>query len=327
MYLSFDGGGSKLNAMLFDDEMNLLATAKSGGVNTTQGSWQDCLHNVNTCVQTLFENGAPERIKALYHIYIGPVQMLYTALEQYTKVEKICPLSEAQGGVLAGRASTSGIVAISGTGGTIGVVDGDTSDAIGGWGPMLGDQGSGAWIGQMAARAAVEYINGWGEKTLLTELIMEDWQCSEPWDMVKKVHESSAPFRTVATLTRTVGRAVRLGDAVAIRILDEAARYMAIQTQAALERFHPEGDGRNVVLCGGAWKTHPMFPQKYRTYMHERYPDVSIASPLFEHVCAGPVSVLLQRPECTKEAIIKTLSDKMSFFRIPDLFEEPIEKA
>ena len=35
-YISFDGGGTKLNGMMFDENLNLLGTGRSGGINLTQ---------------------------------------------------------------------------------------------------------------------------------------------------------------------------------------------------------------------------------------------------------------------------------------------------
>lgn len=65
-YFSVDGGGSKLNVMMFDEKMNLLGRGLSGGVYLTQTSMEDCQANVSDSLDQLFANGIPERIETVY---------------------------------------------------------------------------------------------------------------------------------------------------------------------------------------------------------------------------------------------------------------------
>ena len=103
---------------------------------------------------------------------------------------------------------------------------------VGSWGPILGDQGSGTWIGEQALRAAVAALEGLGQKD---DPLRPHPRALEPcpgYDLVQAIHKSPSPFAKVAQATRIVGEACAKGDAVAQAIVREAGELMARQTFA-----------------------------------------------------------------------------------------------
>ncbi len=319
--ISVDGGGSKLNAMMFDENMNLLGRGLSGGINLTQTSIEDCRANVCDCLDQLMKEGVPECIDALYITFVGPVRVFIEELEKRAKVGKIVPNDEARAGILAGNLTMNGIVALSGTGADIFYLGEEKHHVVGAWGPILGDQGSGSYIGQAAIREVVKLVNGWGEETVMLDLIMKEWHLKEPWGMVDVVHSSPAPFRKVASLTRVVGKAVEMGDAVAIRILRSAAQYMAVQTDSLFRQMEVPDDQKHVTLCGGAWKTHPLMFEAYKEYLRGMHPTATARRPMFEHVCAGPARYLLEERGMTHDEALSLMREKLPQYRL-DLDEK-----
>lgn len=315
-YISADGGGSKLNVMLFDEKMNLLGKGRSGGVNLTQTSLEDCRANVCDSLNQLFAGGVPDRVETLYITFVGPKDVFIDELRSRTHLERVVINPEGEAGMWAGRLRLKGVLALSGTGSGISIYnDEGRISGVGGWGPILGDEGSGSWIGQQALRAAVRFNNGWGPVTLLREMIMTEWEITDPWDMIRRVHKAAAPFRKVASLTRVVGRAADAGDAVALGILMEAAHYMALQTDSLFKRVRPTEDFMRITLCGGAWKTHPSMFEQYRKEVTELYPAAVVRKPLFEHVCAGPARFLIENGMPREEAI-RLMQTQFAEYRI-----------
>ncbi|NMA94958.1 MAG: hypothetical protein GX974_02850 [Clostridiales bacterium] len=295
--LAVDGGGTKLSMVLFDDELRLISKGLSGGVNVNQTSYEDSRANVVDCLRQVFGKEGNRQIDRLYVVFVGPVKILYEELEKYATVAEVKPLREAKAGLLAGFMRDEGILALSGTGSDVFYVRKDKrlNSVVGAWGPILGDQGSGTWIGQKAIRKVVAGIEGWREPTLMYELIKRDWQIDRGYEMVKKVHESVAPFRKVASLTRIVGEAARAGDRVALSILREAGELMAIQTDCIIKRENIPIEYQRVVCCGGAWKTHPLMYETFSKMLREMYPNITVEKPWFEHVLAGAVYEILKQ--------------------------------
>lgn len=305
--LAVDGGGTKLSAILFDEEFQLLGRGMSGGVNINHTSLEDIRANVVDCLEKVFGGETPAHIDRLYVVFVGPVKILYEELEKLTGVKEVIPLAESKAGLLAGAMKEEGILALAGTGSDIFYVrkDKKLNSVVGAWGPILGDQGSGTWIGQKALRAVVAAIEGWGEPTLIYDLIRQEWKLEKDFDMVHIIHRNVAPMRKVGSITPLVGKAANAGDAVALRIIREAGEIMAIQTDCLIRRQGIPEEFRRVVCCGGAWKTHPSMFNVFRQRLQEKYPGISVEKPWFEHVMAGATKEMLNRQVPVEQARIK----------------------
>lgn len=304
MILSVDGGGSKLRMVLFDDEFHLLEKGMSGGVNINQTSLKDSRANVVDCLGQVFRGKPLVHMDRLYVVFVGPVNILYEELAKYVTVGEIVTLSEAKAGLLAGALQEEGILALAGTGSDVFYVREEQAlnSVVGAWGPILGDQGSGTWIGQKALRGVVAAIEGWGKPTMIHELIRREWKLEKDFDMVHIIHRSMAPFRMVASVTPLVGEAAYAGDPVALQILRKAGLMMAIQTDCLIRRQRIPEQYRHVVCCGGAWKAHPSMFAAFHERLQKLYPGISVDKPWFEHVMAGPVLEILRQQVPVEQA-------------------------
>ncbi len=132
-------------------------------------------------------------------------------------------------GALAGRAGT--VLAV-GTGSVaVGVSDAGRVTALGGWGPWLGDDGGGAWLGREAVRSVLRAREGRGPETCLTEAVAR--RCGDLARLPQWLQADESPARTAATLTPDVLSAAESGDEVAGGIVARAARCWADLTIGA----------------------------------------------------------------------------------------------
>ena len=319
-YITLDAGGTKCNAILFDEELNICGRGLSGGVNTTQTSPEDSRANVVSCINQLFKDICPEEIACLYASFVGPVQVLLEELAKRTRVANTQILGEPKAGILAGALRKEGMLAIAGTGSDVFYITEKRKtghrDVVGGYGPILSDDGSGTWIGQQALRAVVRACDGWKPETMLKQMILDEWQIKDGWGMVSRIHGSVAPFRTVASVAPLVGCAAHAGDAVALGIIRDAGDVMAEQALCLMRRMDEiPPDHRCIVACGGAWKTHPLMFETFRARIKAEHPEIDVMKPCFEHVMAGPVKLLLDRGMGYDE-VRTLLSEKFSEYVI-----------
>lgn len=293
-YLTMDGGGSKLNALLYDDAFRVIARGRGGGVNTTQNDLSVSEKSVRDALSAIPADVT--EIERVCAVFVGPTALLRSILAERFRIGSLEFLGECQAGLLAGAAKTSGYLALSGTGSDVFYISPDGQrTAVGGWGPILGDQGSGAWIGLQAVRSAVRDDQGWGEHTLLTRMIFEKFGVTaRPFGLADIIYPDPSPYATIASCTRIVGEAARQGDHAALEILKEAGRKMALQMNVVLERTGDTGD-HSIVLCGGAWKTHPAMIGAFTEAVRENHPGFTVQRPWFEHVLAGAVVHALER--------------------------------
>ena len=118
-----------------------------------------------------------------------------------------------------------GILIIAGTGqNAIGrCADGSTVSA-GGWGPVIGDEGSGYWIGLEAIRAGLR-AHDRGVDTCLLREIEQFWDLPDLGSLVAHANERSRP--DFAGLTGVVVRCAESGDGLALSVLERAGEELA----------------------------------------------------------------------------------------------------
>ena len=87
---------------------------------------------------------------------------------------RILVVNDALIALQAGVGDAPGIVIVSGTGSiAYGRNDRGEASRAGGWGYVLGDEGSGYWIGRLALRAVVRHADGRGRATSLTPRLLD----------------------------------------------------------------------------------------------------------------------------------------------------------
>ena len=143
-----------------------------------------------------------------------------------------------------------GIVLIAGTG-SIAMGRGPEGRVLraGGWGPVLGDEGSAYALVLAGIRAVLGARDGWGERTaleacLLAVLGLRDWD-----EVVGAVSSGRLDRERIAAACPRLFAAAREGDGVAARIIADGAGCLGRQAAAVARRL---GLGPRVpVACTG----------------------------------------------------------------------------
>lgn len=143
----------------------------------------------------------------------------------------------------------SGILCVLGTGSSVRAV-GPSGEVVqvGGWGQLLGDEGSGYRIGLDGLRAVMRASDGRGPRTSLSAALLEATGAAGPRDLVGWA--GRAAKGEVAALAVPVAREARMGDAAAARVIRGALGAVRSHLEAALERT-PEWEGPPVVAFVG----------------------------------------------------------------------------
>jgi N-acetylglucosamine kinase-like BadF-type ATPase len=143
-----------------------------------------------------------------------------------------------------------GILVIGGTGSA---VLGRCSDGhrfkAGGWGPGIGDEGSGFWIGRECVRRTFNAIDS-DQQTTLLEAIREAWGVKDESEVV--AFANSRPGPDLSTLTPAVMRCAEAGDRVAQRILADAGQELARQVSVVWDKMCAHGETAGRVAYTGS---------------------------------------------------------------------------
>ena len=154
----------------------------------------------------------------------------------------------AHAGALGGRPGT---VLAAGTGSVaVGLGSDGQLRQVDGWGPWLGDEGSGAWIGRQGLRAVLRHLDGRGPGTELSGLAVRRF--GELTLLPRTICADGDVARTAASFAPDVLAAAEGGDRAALEIvLAACASWAEIVAAAAAAAATASDDAAPVSVIGG----------------------------------------------------------------------------
>ena len=118
---------------------------------------------------------------------------------------------------------------------------------VGGWGHLIGDEGSGYAIGRDVLKAVTHYWDGYGEETSLVKAVIDTLHLEDRQQMIAYVYENSKS--SVAKAARIAEQEAAKGDDVAKKILLKNAGDLAKLVKAATVQLSMQQG--EIALLGG----------------------------------------------------------------------------
>ncbi|MFC4031680.1 BadF/BadG/BcrA/BcrD ATPase family protein [Streptomyces polygonati] len=166
-----------------------------------------------------------------------------------------------------------GIGVIAGTGSiAVGADPAGTVLFAGGWGWVLGDEGSAPAIVREAAKAALGAYDAGREDDGLLSALLAHYGDPDPQTLARSVNDepTTANWGPAAP---AVFRAAAAGSSLALGVVDEAA----VQLTALVGRLRGRGArGRTVVAAGGVLVGQPLLADRLRAHLATAHPDLTL---------------------------------------------------
>ncbi|WP_324631087.1 N-acetylglucosamine kinase [Phormidium sp. CCY1219] len=196
--------------------------------------------------------------------------------------------------LVGGTGHTEGVVTIAGTGSiAYGCNRAGTTQRAGGWGYLLGDEGSGYDIALQGLRAAVRSHDGRSPVTMLTRGFMDRLQLNAPEDLIEAIYRRGWGVKQIASLAPVVDEAATAGDAVANQIMDHAAAELGLITQTVAQGLFAIADRFEVVTMGGVWRSVDNMRDRFVRAIVSRFPRAQVIWP--RHHPAEGAALLVRR--------------------------------
>jgi N-acetylglucosamine kinase-like BadF-type ATPase len=192
-----------------------------------------------------------------------------------------------------------GIVVIAGTGSiAVGIDARGRTARAGGWGHLLGDEGSGYDLGRQALNAATRARDGRGPKTSLMGRLPATAGVPDLEGLAHCVYSEGWTAPEVAALAPAVLEAAEEGDEVAQGIVDTAAHELALAAIVVIRVLGMEQQAFEVVLSGGIFGGSPRMVGAARREVEAFAPKADTHLPRSEPVlgAAWMASQTLGRP-------------------------------
>ncbi len=146
---------------------------------------------------------------------------------------------------------------------------------VGGWGHVLGDQGSGYEIGLSALKTVACHYDETSSWPKLGARLLRALQLNEPNDLINWAQGASKA--ELAALALEVFLAWKAGDRLASRILTAAAGRLAADAAHCARKLTAPGTCVRFVLAGGVLLKQPAFRARVARQLRRLWPGARVA--------------------------------------------------
>lgn len=234
-YIGIDGGGTKTSFKLYDENGQCIGTSVKTTCHLLQVRSEEAILILKEGVNDLIKN-----IELDTDLLIGVGLAGYGEDKNLRmKIEEVCRLafnsyeyylfndvSIALEGALNGE---NGILVIAGTGSIALSKKGDVYRRVGGWGYMLGDEGSAYWLAKEIFRHYTMQVDGRAEKTHLIQLIKNKLNLEKEYDLITYfAHELRNNREEIAKYAVLLDDLIKMGDSTAFEILNQLAEQLSL---------------------------------------------------------------------------------------------------
>jgi N-acetylglucosamine kinase-like BadF-type ATPase len=254
--LGLDAGGTKTVCFLADETGAILSESRGPGANL-QASGE---LRVEKVLHDLMEEALGDRgvVPAAICLGIAGVDraddsaIVRGIMKRIGYKARTLVVNDALVALEAGAPGQPGVVIISGTGSISYGRNAETQGArAGGWGHVLGDEGSGFWIGRAALRAVLREADHRGPRTALTPLLLEHYNVAAAQNLIHEVYQNKLQPSVIAALAACVQTAFRQGDTTATEILHGAADELEALGLSVARRLRLMHEPFPFILAGG----------------------------------------------------------------------------
>ncbi|HEY3970026.1 MAG TPA: BadF/BadG/BcrA/BcrD ATPase family protein [Solirubrobacteraceae bacterium] len=197
-------------------------------------------------------------------------------------VRERCPatwlvVNDVVGAWAAATEAHPGVGVISGTGSNVlGIGPDGRAWRAGGWGHVLGDEGSGYWLAVQSIKAALADREASGPRTDLSAAAIDFFGVRSIEALATLVYAKPLSKGEIAAFAIETARVAYAGDEVAVGLYARAAKELAGQIAAVIEQTGLAGEFP-VGLIGSAFKAGELFVAPLSGAIHELAPQARVA--------------------------------------------------
>jgi glucosamine kinase len=253
-----DAGGSKTRVIVATTAGEHLAEVVAGGAAMSPGNAEEVATTIAEALASAL--GSAEQSGRTPRTLVAGVAgtgreeerlALQSELTHRGIADEVLVETDASVALADAFEEGAGVLLIAGTGSiAFGRSPAGVLARCGGWGPMFGDEGSGAWIGRRALSAVSAAADGREPETALTGAILTAAQVNEPEQLIPWA--LAADRDALAALAPSVMAMAQQDDTRANAIIDVAVEELVLHVRALARRlFVDERAAFELALAGG----------------------------------------------------------------------------
>jgi len=267
-FLGVDGGGSKTTAVVFNENGEFIGKACGESINY----YSVGIDNARKAMADII-NMLP--VRKFDCAVIGMSALAERASSEETdrfcgdiiKSDKIIMDSDLFVALETMETDGECAVVISGTGSMAVCRNADKSIShAGGFGYILGDEGSGYSIGMCAIKTAIRAAENCVPSTTLTEKCIEYFSANNIYDLIDLFYEKTVSRKDIAAFSKEVMLCAEKGDKTAVEIIKTEAKLLS---QTALSLLKSKNSAVPIGLWGGVFQHNRIFKDAFTKHLSE----------------------------------------------------------
>ena len=283
LVIGIDGGGTKTRALLADESGERIAEAVGAGSAVRPQEVERSAGIIAGVVRDALEigahAGARPRVLCVGVAGVGrdsERQALWDSLVAHKLADEVVVQTDFAVALNDAFGDGPGVLLIAGTGSSaFGRGPAGATARCGGWGPVIGDEGGGAWIGRRALSVVAAASDGREPETAITGAVLTAAEVSEAWELIRWA--AAATPGTLATLAPVVMSVAENGDLRANAIVSMAVEELSLHVRAlARQLFTDERASVPVALTGGLLRKGTGFRKRLEHRLKSAVPGAQI---------------------------------------------------
>jgi N-acetylglucosamine kinase-like BadF-type ATPase len=296
MYLlGIDGGQTSTKSCLYDQATGTCLLANGPPIDhmlTLNGQIKS-KQGIQRSLQRLLEQAVLTKPVEMAFVSISGVhkeheQMIKNWILECIHVDHFLVEGDVKANLAGASAGENNGMLIIAGGGSLGYCDdGEREFVAGGYGHILGDEGSAYWIGLQAIKEGVRYSDGRGTFTMLHDRILDHFRETSYWGVKKQLHSDKIQRSDIAGVATLVEKAAYDGDAVAQSVLLRAGKELgelAVSVLRQMERYSRALPFRKVYATGGVFQSTHWVKRSMVETIRSYDPLVEVCSPRYPPV-------------------------------------------
>ena len=317
LFVAIDGGGSKSAVMVVSKDGNILYNFEAGPLNIVSIGKSRFIDNLARIKHHI-------RASFLLKDIEGYCLSLAGASRFKKKIYKLAAsllnnnvyiITDIEASFLAATKGEDGIIVSSGTGSFAYGKRGEDTARAGGWGYLVGDEGSAYWIGRETLRYIFMAHDGRKEKTELYYQILQNLNTNNIEEAIPTIYSRYKTPKKMARFSQITCKMAEKGDRIALEIIDEASEHLFNLVKAVSKRLFKETD--NIVPVygtGSVIKNCEILAQNLKQKIETRLPKHKFSICKTPDV-VGAIIYYLQQTQTSMEIINKIETQIQTLFK------------
>lgn len=318
--IGIDGGGTKTEAVITDIDGNILGIGRAGASNYHVLGLERAVASIVEAIEHARENSGLS-IQKYQIVCLGLAgagrpddrSILLDAIRNLRISDRIIIKHDAEIALAGATVLQPGVIVIAGTGAmAYGINSSGEEKRSGGWGNILGDEGSAYYIGRKALNAICKAYDGRGYPTILLDAIIEFWKLKNFDSIIKKVYGVADSIQDIASIAPLVSKSAEMGDQVAIEILKDSAKELALCAISVIRGLQMENNRFPVAISGSVFNAGEIILKPFKECIISVSKFADIIRPMFSPVIGAVLLALREFEVCINDEVLYNVSKRFT---------------